>query len=96
MPSYSAGQTITGKVVCSIVNPVVCDDVSVIVDYSESIYWDAESSRTVFEGEGERRTSRTIYEHEVRQYSSNLFREVIRVAAMTTVIPSGMWSYPFR
>ena len=94
-PSYTAGQILTGKVVASIVNPVVCDDVSVLIELEEAVYWDEERSHTVTEGEPPHQRTRTVWHHDARQFRTALFREVIRVAALTAVLPPGMWQWPF-
>ena len=95
-PAFTAGSQMAGKVVASIVNPVVCDDVSVLIELEENVYWDAEWSTTVTEGEGEHRRSRTIWHHENRGFRGTLFRDVIRVAALgSSMLPPGLWQYPF-
>ena len=112
-PAYHAGQVLSGKVIAAINSPVVCDDVSVVVQLEEATYWDAETSRTVWEdapaghaghaahnshAPGQApppRVSRVVWEHAARQYRGTLFREVVRVAALTSVLPPGMWQWPF-
>jgi hypothetical protein len=94
-PSFTAGQVLTGKVVAAIMTPVVCDDVSVIVELEEATYWDAESSHVIHEGHGDHRHSRTIWTHTAHQHRGVLFREVVRVAALPSLLPAGMWQYPF-
>ena len=94
-PSFTAGQVLTGKVVASIMTPVVCDDVSVIVELEEATYWDSESSHVIHEGHGEHRHTRTVWTHATHQHRGVLFREVVRVAALPSLLPAGMWQYPF-
>lgn len=93
--SYVAGQVITGQVIASIMNPVVCDNVSVIIELEENVYWEAESSHTYSEGTGEHRKTRTVWEHYVRSFLGTVFRDVVRVAALPSILPPGLWQYGF-
>ena len=60
---YYAGDMIQGFVVVQLNSPKQVDRVLVEVSCNEETYWDQEVSRTITEGEGDNKKSRTVYEH---------------------------------
>lgn len=94
-PMYYAGETVTGKVVASIISPKQADRVVVKVSGKEVVEWDEERSETIFEGEGENRRSQTIWHHHERKAKHKLFKDVIIVSQLPHILQPGTWEYPF-
>ena len=92
---YYAGETITGKVIASLMSPRQAQQVVVKVSGKETVEWDDERTETVFEGEGEQRKSRTVHHHHERRAKHKLFKDLIIVSAVNHILPPGVWEYPF-
>lgn len=94
-PAYYAGETMTGRVMAHVVSPITCDEVVVKIAAKTKVKWDEERAETIFEGEGENRTSRTVWHHEERKTKDKIFKQTIVVSRVTATLMPGDWAWPF-
>ena len=92
---YYAGETVTGKVVAHIMSPLVATSVVLKVSGKEVVMWDEERVETIWEGEGENRTSRTVYHHTHHMNKHKMLNDLVIVSSLSHVLPPGEWQYPF-
>jgi hypothetical protein len=92
---YYAGDLIQGYVVVQLNSPKQVDRVLVEVSCVEETYWDQEISRTITEGEGDNKKSRTVYEHHEHSGQEKILGDVVVVSNLQLMMMPGMYKYPF-
>lgn len=92
---YYAGDMIQGFVVVQLNSPKQVDRVLVEVSCNEETYWDQEISRTITEGEGDNKKSRTVYEHHEHFGQEKILGDVVVVSNLQMMMLPGMYKYPF-
>lgn len=53
--------------------------------------WDEEYARTITEGEGEKQTTRTVYEHYVRSSRYSYMKELIVASQLPHILNAGSY-----
>ena len=93
--SYTAGESLQGVVVLQNNSPRQINRVLVRISCKEKTYWDEEIARTIEEGEGEHRRSRTVYEHHQHSGRVTHMKDIIVVSTIAHMLGPGNYSYPF-
>lgn len=93
--SYTAGERIDGCVVLQNNSQRQIDRVLVRITCKERTYWDEEIARTIVEGEGDHKRSRTVYEHHSRFGKTIHCKDIIVASQLPHVLMPGNYSYPF-
>jgi hypothetical protein len=76
-------------------SPKACQSVLLKYTVKEVCEWDEEITRTIEEGEGENRKTRTVYEHAHRSARDRWLKEVVVVSQIPHVLAPGQYKYPF-